>query len=114
MSETTPNTDIVQFIIPDIYVNAYHRLLNLMVSYGLDLLKDCKAGCNAKNRKLIECWNIFQSACAAYNIEQPRASEVLFNFVVEQINILYGETIPSEVVEIRSATDEEIDDIIDD
>ena len=103
---------IIQFVIPTEFSETYYKLCNLMANYGLDLLKDCKIGCDSKHIKLIECWNVFQSACAAYNTEQLRVADLLHTFVTEQLNLLYGEILPSQV-DFRGATDEEIDNITD-
>lgn len=104
--------NLIQFVIPSEYVETYKKLLNLMVYYGIDLMKDCQAGCDSKHRKLIECWNIFQSACAAHDLEYSRQATVLYEFVTEQINLLYGGNLPSHVKGFRTATKEEIDDIV--
>lgn len=106
--------NLIQFIIPSEYVETYKKLLNLMVYYGIDLMKDCQAGCDSKHRKLIECWNVFQSACAAHALEYGRESTVLYSFVTEQLNLLYGEAIPSHVRSYRTATEDELDELIDD
>lgn len=106
--------NLIQFVIPSEYVETYKKLLNLMVYYGIDLMKDCQAGCDSKHRKLIECWNVFQSACAAYDLEYGQEANVLYTFVTEQLNLLYGEIIPSRVKSYRTATVEEIDELVND
>lgn len=107
---------MIQFIIPDEWSDLYNKLLNLMVDNALDVVKDCSKGCDNKNIKLIECWNLFQSACCANSLNLTDKANFLYNFVVEQINLTYGSNIPDRKGEenFEYATDEDIDAITND
>lgn len=101
----------ITFNIPEEVEPTYDKLLELMVMYGLDLLKGCENGCKDNNRKLIECKNIFFSACAAYNSGNVKVATTLFNFVTAQINSMYGETLPTRILEYDMATEKDINDM---
>jgi hypothetical protein len=99
----------IKFEIPNEFEETYKKLLKLMVLYGLDLMKDCENGCKQNNRKLIECKNIFFSACAAYNNGNIKVANVLHNFVLSQLNLLYGGNIPNKLLEYEVASESDID-----
>ena len=101
----------IVFNIPEEFEETYKKLLNLMVLYGLDLLKGCENGCKDTNRRLIECKNIFFSACAAYNNGNIKVATTLHNFVSAQLKLLYGKSIPSKILEYEMATEKDINDM---
>lgn len=90
----------IEFIIPEAYEDTYKKLLHLMVEYGLAAAKDCNAVNRTRNMKIIDCWNIFQSACAAFAIdEESREAEFLYNYVTAEIDNLYKDELPKITTE---------------
>ena len=65
----------VYMTVPSKYVCVYHKLLVLMAQYGLDMLNDCSATCKGNNKNIVTCWNMFQSAMAAYQLGQDKLAE---------------------------------------
>ena len=59
------NKQYIYLKIPTKYICIYHQLCELMVDFGEDMLKDCKASCTDRNSGVIECFNMFNSAVAA-------------------------------------------------
>ena len=71
----------VYMTVPSKYVCVYHKLLVLMAQYGLDMLNDCSATCKGNNKNIITCWNMFQSAMAAYQLGQDKLAETLLKYI---------------------------------
>lgn len=81
--------EYVFMTIPAEYVCIYHKLLVYLSDFGLELLADCKASCNAKNKSIIDCWNMFQSMIACYNLGQTDKAEVFKKYIEAQLDIYY-------------------------
>lgn len=88
--------EYVYLTIPTLYICTYHKILHYMVDFGIDLVKDCGASCNAKNKKILDCWSMFQSACAAYTLtpagEEPKKANLLIKYINEQLELIYEST----------------------
>ena len=85
--EITPQ--YVYMTVPSKFVCTYHKLLVLMAQYGVDMLNDCSATCKGNNKNIITCWNMFQSAMAAYQLGQNKLAETLLKYIKGQLNIIY-------------------------
>lgn len=82
--EITP--EYVYIAIPAKYVCLYHRILILLSQYGEESLKDCNAACTSRNKNIINCYNIFSSAIAAYKLEKTKLAETLIKYIESTIN----------------------------
>lgn len=90
IEEPIPYTpDYVYMTIPPAYACVYHKLLIMLADMGLDMLADCQAGCNGRNKNVMSCWNMFQSACASYQLGLQKQAETLLNYVKAQIANIY-------------------------
>lgn len=79
-----------QFIymtVPTKYECVYKKLLIKMSDFGVDLIKDCTSTCKGVNRDLINCWNMFQSACAAYALGETKQSDLLIYYIMKKLQI---------------------------
>ena len=85
--EITPQ--YVYMTVPSKFVCTYHKLLVLMARYGVDMRNDCSATCKGNNKNIITCWNMFQSAMAAYQLGQNKLAETLLKYIKGQLNIIY-------------------------
>lgn len=94
------NPDFVYMIVPAEYVCTYHKLLVLLSDFGIEMLNDCNAGCKGKNKNIVNCWNMFQTACAAYQIGNTRQANVIINYIKETINSIYRGTDINQVTDI--------------
>ena len=92
LREVTPK--YVYMVIPSPYVCVYHNVLRLLADYGEEMLKDCKATCTQRNSGVIECWNMFNAAVAAYNLSNKneddpdkhlKLSKLLISYVTTKI-----------------------------
>lgn len=45
------------------------------------MIKDCTSTCKGINRQVINCWNMFQSACAAYTLGYWKQADLLINYI---------------------------------
>ena len=79
--DITDEVEYVYITIPKDYVCIYTKILIMFVDFGLDLLNDCKASCNDKNRKIIDCYNMFNAAIAARQLNETKQAEVLIKYV---------------------------------
>lgn len=86
--------EYVYMTIPAEYVCIYHRILVMLADFGVDLLKDCQAACNSKNRKIIDCFNMFNAAVAARKLNQFKLAETLINYIKAQIDLNYNGNAP--------------------
>lgn len=91
--------EYVYMTIPAEYVCIYHKILIMLTDFGIDLLKDCNASCNSKNRKVIDCFNMFNAAIAAKKLNQNKLAETLINYIKGQINLNYnGDSTNPEII----------------
>ena len=91
--DITSEVKYVYLTIPAEYVCLYHKLLVYLADLGTDLIKDCQAGCNATNKSILNCWNMFQALCAEHALhekESPTAKEtLLYNYIDAQLELCY-------------------------
>lgn len=85
--EVTP--EYIYLTIPAEYVCVYHRIMAMLADYGEEMLKDCKANCTDKNSGVIECFNMFNAACAARLLGQDKKAELIINYIKAKINQIY-------------------------
>ena len=85
--------EYIYVTVPAEYICVYHRILAMLADYGEEMLKDCKASCTDKNSGVIECFNMFNAACAARLIGQDKKAQLIIdkNFIVGEIDKrIYG------------------------
>lgn len=75
--------------IPFDYLCVYHQLLNYLADFGEDALRDCDSTCKGSNKGIIQCWNMFQAAVAAYNLGQYKRANVLMKYIESQLELIY-------------------------
>lgn len=81
--------EYIYLTIPAEYVCVYHRIMAMLADYGEDMLKDCKAACTDRNSGVIECFNMFNAACAARLIGQDKKAQLIINYIKAKINQIY-------------------------
>lgn len=79
----------VYVAIPKEYICVYHRLLVMLADYGEEMLKDCKAACTDRNSGIVECFNMFNAAVAAYKLDNLKLASLIINYVKAKINQIY-------------------------
>jgi hypothetical protein len=67
--------------VPSKYNCVYKKLLIKLSDLGVDMIKDCTFTCKGINRQVINCWNMFQSACAAYTLGYWKQADLLINYI---------------------------------
>ena len=92
--------------VPIKWTEIYNKLLILMANRGIDMIKDCNASCDGETKKLIECWNQFNAACAAYAIGQETEAKILIRILIDCMNKKYKTNYDEEYY-----TDFNIDDL---
>lgn len=83
------NPEYVYLTIPAEYVCVYHRIMAMLADYGEEMLKDCKAACTDRNSGVIECYNMFNAACAARLLGQDKKAQLIINYIKAKINQIY-------------------------
>lgn len=75
--------DFLYLKIPNEYSCVYDKLINDLSSLGLKGLTDCKELSSPDNkvRKLLDSWNMFQIACAAYEVGEVDKADTVLNFI---------------------------------
>lgn len=87
--DITNEVEYAYLTIPAGYICLYHKLLVYLSDFGIELIKDCKAGCSAKNKSIIDCWNMFQALCAAHALGETKKAELLYNYITNQLELYY-------------------------
>lgn len=67
--------------VPSKYNCVYKKLLIKLSDLGVDMIKDCTSTCKGINRQVINCWNMFQSACVAYTLGYWKQADLLINYI---------------------------------
>ena len=80
------NVEVVYLTIPTKWIPTYRKLLSLVANGGKAILDDCNYGCKGNGSIVFNCWNIFQSACAAYTEGKEDEAELFINYVSKQID----------------------------
>lgn len=86
--------------IPTKYIVIYHQLCELMVDFGEDMLKDCKADCAAKNVEIQKCFNMFQAALMARELGKTKHEETLIKYIKAKLKT-YDKTTHKEEFTIK-------------
>ena len=81
--------EYIYLTIPAEYVCVYHRIMAMLADYGEEMLKDCKATCTDRNSGVIECFNMFNAACAARLLGQEKKAILIINYIKAKINQIY-------------------------
>lgn len=97
LQEITPSNGNVYITVPAKFMCVYHNILILLAEYGEEALKDCKASCTKRNSSIIECYNMFNAAVAAYRLGTPddekehynKLANTLIKYIKAKINDIY-------------------------
>lgn len=73
--------------VPEKWKVVYDALLIKMAELGTDLLVECNASCKGIDKEYIACWNMFQAACAAYELKEFKKADTLIKFITTKLNI---------------------------
>lgn len=76
----------IYLVVPAKYECVYTKLLVKMSDLGVDLLKDCVSTCRGLNKQVLNCWNMFQAACCAYEVGEYKKADLLINYVNTSLN----------------------------
>ena len=77
--------EVVYLTIPIAWIPTYRRLISLIASAGKSVIDDCSYGCKGNGSVVFNCWNIFQSACAAKANCQSKQAQLFIDYVDKQI-----------------------------
>ena len=73
--------EVVYLTIPIAWIPTYRRLISLIASAGKSVIDDCSYGCKGNGSIVFNCWNIFQSACAAHTEGKEDEAELFINYI---------------------------------
>lgn len=68
----------IYLLIPENYIVTYQKLILLIVNNHSAIIAKPT---NIINKQLIDCWNLFQSAVAAYNLGFEKQADFFINFI---------------------------------
>ena len=77
----------IYLTVPEQYKCVYEKLLIKLSDLGIDIVKDCGATCRGINRSVINCWNMFQAACAAYALGEEKKAHLLIHYINTQLQL---------------------------
>lgn len=84
--------EYVYLTIPTEYVCVYHKLLSYIADFGKSIIDDCSFACKGDGRKIYNCWSLFQSACAAYTMDDKEKAKFYLDYVSKQLEQYYKGT----------------------
>lgn len=79
--------EYIYLCVPMEYYCIYDKLLKLLSSLGNDMLNDCKASCNNSAKNIFTCWQMFQTACAAYSLNEINKADVIIKYINAQLQL---------------------------
>ena len=82
----------IYLVVPAKYECVYTKLLIKMTDLGVDLLKDCASTCRGINRQVLNCWNMFQAACCAYEMGEYKKADLLINYINASLKFTCSDT----------------------
>lgn len=82
------NIEYIYATIPSKYVVTYQSILMMFAELGEDMLKDCKASCKDRNSNILECFNMFNAAIAAYNLGKLKLADTIIKYINAKIEKL--------------------------
>lgn len=71
--------------IPNEYYCIYTKLLQSLSNLGIDMIKDCKNSCKGNRTNIINCWNMFQTACVAYKLGEVKKADLIIKYINAQM-----------------------------
>lgn len=86
--------EYVYMTIPAEYICIYHKILTLFADFGVEMLDDCCSGCKNHNKKLLECFNMFNAAVAARKLGNKKLATNLIKYIEGQLDIIYDKNTP--------------------
>lgn len=90
MSEQkTINANFIHLNIPLQYMKVYASILIALSDYGEDMLEDCKASCTDKDSGIIECFNMFNAAIAAFKLGEIKKADTIISYIESTIQLKY-------------------------
>ena len=90
------NFQFIHLLIPENYITTYQKLILLIVNNHSAIITKPT---NIINKQLINCWNLFQSAVAAYNTNHIKEADFFINFINKHIN-KYKDTANDLILEL--------------
>lgn len=79
--------EFVYLKVPVIYQTVFENLLSKMAVWGQELLDDCTASCSGNNKNILNAWNLFQAAIAAYEYGNKSQSDKIVDFIANSLGI---------------------------
>lgn len=77
----------IYLTVPKRFNCVYEKLLAKLSELGVDMIKDCGSTCRGINKHIINCWNMFQTACAAHTLGEDKKANLLINYINGQLNL---------------------------
>lgn len=84
------NVEKVYLTIPKEYVCTYHKLISLVADLGKEIIDDCTYACKGNGKNVLNCWSLFQAACANYGLGNKTKADFFINYIEGQLKILYS------------------------
>lgn len=75
--------------IPEEWLCLYHKLLHYLADFGENALRDCETSCSGRNKNILKCWGMFQSAIAAKSLGKDKLANTLIKYVDAQFELIY-------------------------
>lgn len=80
-------------VIPKEWYGLSQWIYYLYTDYGLEAIKECNLSCDKRVSHIIECYNMFNSAIAAYNVGKYKEANLIIKYIKEQLKIYYPDIV---------------------
>lgn len=81
------NEEYIYLVIPAKYTKIYKALTIKLSQLGTDMLKECSSSCKNISKSVINCWNMFQTACAAYALDEIKKADLIVNYIIAELKL---------------------------
>lgn len=75
----------IYIAIPKKYKIVYETMMIASLEFGEAVLKECNCNCSNKCSCLRECYDLFQSVVAAYNLNQEKLADTLIKYIIAKL-----------------------------
>jgi hypothetical protein len=110
----------IYIAIPEKYKIVYETMMIASLEVGEATLKECNCDCHNKNNCLRECYDLFNSVVAAYNLNQEKLADTIIKYIIAKLkeakiyvdeNLVLPEDIGVDIITImynNGTTDQEL------
>lgn len=83
--------EFIELTIPNNYLCVYHKVLSYFADFGIELCNTDNL-CKSKNKYILDCWYMFQSAVACHYLGKDKEADLYIDYIEKQLSNNYKGT----------------------